>query len=162
MSLLPDIDITRTGERFTVMHNGAAYEGIRSVLRCGSLSDHYVIERGNNRVHLPPGLYRCQMTHWVSRRTGRSARSIVYCEELSGVVLTQKQQQELNERDLHMHPANWPYQLEGCQAQGLTAYSRGVRHSAKAMRRMFDALGGFEEGRDVIVQIATQVAEDFR
>lgn len=59
---------------------------------------------------------------------------------------------ELNDRHL-IHVANQPHELEGCIAPGLDVSSAGVAQSRRGMALLFDALGGFERGRDVVVVV---------
>ena len=152
----PQILIVRSGERFEMLHEGAAYHGYRSEIFCGVLEVMHAIERADGYVRLPLGLYRAEMTHWVSRSNGKRAQSIVFCERLSGPgELTDAQARVLRMRSRHIHPANWPYQLEGCIAPGLKSYGRGVLRSKKALRRILDTLGGHEEGRSLNIEIAS-------
>ena len=55
----------------------------------------------------------------------------------------------LPDSELFVHAANVPDQLRGCVAPGLASTPAGVRRSAPAMASIFDALGGWEEGREV-------------
>lgn len=51
--------------------------------------------------------------------------------------------------ELFGHPANWPRQLKGCWACGVLSVYGGVLSSHEAFRRIFEALGGFEEGKRI-------------
>lgn len=148
------LTIHRTGESFRVQRGeqGRFYEGLRSFVTVGGFSCH-AIERGDGFVRLPNGLYLARMATWTSRRSGSTARSIVFAGCLDGPMLTAKQQQELEEEDIHMHPANWPWQLEGCVAPGISTSRNGVVRSGEALGLIFNMLGGYENGRTLEVRI---------
>ena len=61
--------------------------------------------------------------------------------------------------ELFGHPANWPDQLHGCWAIGQELWTNGVGRSSNAFNSLWEALGGFEEGRKVpvtVVEYATR------
>lgn len=141
--------ISRTGETFTVARKGESFEGRRSVFvvdRCRLEG----LERGNGYVCLPPGVYEAEMI--VRAKDGMKA--LAFVRRLSGPgQLTKKQAQELDEKDMQVHVATKPWDLQGCFGVGVLRDHDGVMSSGEAMRILFQALGGFEEGRLVRVRI---------
>ncbi|MBK6683984.1 MAG: hypothetical protein IPG45_05880 [Deltaproteobacteria bacterium] len=93
------------------------------------------IERGGNYVFVREGEHELEASHWVPR-SDPTKRIEALRFWIDGKRTT-----------LLVHVANFPSQLEGCVAPGLTESKRGVNHSAAAMAALFEALGGWVEGR---------------
>ena len=55
--------------------------------------------------------------------------------------------------ELFGHPANTPNELKGCWTIGLEPTSDGVNRSRAAFHRLFEALGGFREGRKIRTRV---------
>ena len=115
----------RTGETFT---DRKGKQGRRLQVTIGPLSLP-AIERGDGYVYLRPGIYKAEFGYWTSK-SGKKARAI----RILGVY----------DDRVYLHPANWPWQLEGCIAPGTSATKTGVANSRDAMDLIFEALGGFE------------------
>lgn len=88
------------------------------------------IENAEDPDRMPPGRYELVMA--TMRRAGMQALWLPPTGS-----------------QLFGHPANWPRQLKGCWACGVSAVYGGVLMSHEAFRRIFEALGGFEEGKRI-------------
>jgi len=64
----------------------------------------------------------------------------------------------LEDTQLFGHPANWADQLRGCWAIGSELWAEGVGRSVPAFNNLWDALGGYEEGRKIPTTIVDYVA----
>lgn len=122
------LTIARTGETFTD-RRGA--EGRRLWVTVGPLSLP-AIERGDGYKWLRPGVYDVEFGWWTSSR-GARARAIRVLGEYS-------------KGRIYLHPSNYPHQLQGCIAPGLSQHPFGVVSSQKAIQILCDALGGWREG----------------
>ena len=52
------------------------------------------------------------------------------------------------------------HNLTGCMAPGITTSTEGICGSAEAMRQIFDALGGFTQGKEVKILIENNIVGD--
>lgn len=134
---LYDLILFRTGETFR--HPRGA-QGIRGQLIVNPRSPMsftcHTLERGDGRKHLPEGEYQCEFGYWTTKKGLRikairvlGAYSVGRHEESRGRI--------------YLHPANWPHQLEGCIAVGLSTTPNGIKGSTAALLSVFDHLGGW-------------------
>lgn len=117
--------------------------GRRCTLRAGELVLH-AIERADGYKWLRPGIYACKMDYWVSKRGVKSEAIRVMGEYSKG---------KHGYPRICIHPANWPYQLEGCIALGLTQMFDGVGNSRSGFLDLWDELGGWEEGKELRLEV---------
>jgi hypothetical protein len=103
-------------------------------------TDYHSIERGDGYKYLRPGTYDCEMAYWTSSG-GTKAEAIRVLGSYSA-------------GRIYIHPANWPHQLAGCIAPGTTKLPDGVRNSAKALKSILTALGGFSLGKKVSLEVS--------
>ena len=134
--------LVRTGE---VFEDAKGVEGIRGELTLGPVS-FPTVERGDGYKMLPLGTYECEMG-WISFSGGRTARAIRVLGEYSM-------------GRIYVHPANYPSQLAGCIAPGMTIEEDGVGRSRDAMRQIFDALGGWLKDRPVRLLVSDGFGEE--
>lgn len=157
--------IRRTGERFHARKSipkknqtdgGPKYElfeGVRSTIHPGGLSPLHAIERGDSYIQLPAGVYECRFGWWTNSR-GRRERVIRFLRRISGPgELTEEQADSLRKGRFCMRAASKPWEVGGCFAVGLFPDELGVVASREAMRLLFDALGGWQEGGRCRVKI---------
>ncbi|MBN2270205.1 MAG: hypothetical protein JXN61_06300, partial [Sedimentisphaerales bacterium] len=105
--------------------------GKRGTLTVGK-TQYHSIERGDGYKYLRPGNYNCELGYWTSSNGVRKEAIRVLGSYSNGRI--------------YIHPANWPYQLAGCIAPGTYKLKDGVGNSRKAMRQIFNAIGGFSQG----------------
>lgn len=123
--------------------------GIRGLMVIRSAEQRVLIqlptvERGGDTVRLPTGRYVYEHSEMI-RRPGE--RCLRIKSATTGTVLTVAQADCLRRRSLLIHVANYPGELVGCIAPGLTEIARGVGHSAAAFEQLCKGLGGFELGK---------------
>lgn len=116
-------------------------EGIRGLLDVSG-EEFHTLERGRDKVSgkpyklLPEGTYYLEMAYWTNRHGERAPAIRVLGDYSMGRI--------------YIHPANFPNQLSGCIAPGMVELDgRGVGRSREAMQRIFEIVGGWEEGRRV-------------
>jgi hypothetical protein len=131
--------LTRTDERIEYELDGESIEGVRGILTIGSVS-FFTVERGNGYKHLRPDTYDCECAWWTSK-AGRRLRAIRILGEYS-------------RGRIYIHAANHPHQLEGCIAPGMRIIDHGVEQSWMALTKIFEALGGWEEGRRFTLEVS--------
>lgn len=91
------------------------------------------IERGPPYMRLPIDIYTVRMDIWRPKGNPEKPANSLRVLGFAGP----------SGNSVHLHPANWPHQLEGCIAPGLDESDRGVAHSRLAMGQIFKALGGY-------------------
>lgn len=101
------------------------------------------IERGGNYVQLPKGPWVAKMDYYrpLSDPDKKIEALRINFKGPRG-------------NSILIHPANYPGQLEGCIAPGLLETERGVGQSVAALSQVFDALGGFQVGREFELLVA--------
>lgn len=133
----PNIAFERTGPE-----NGAG--GVPGRLTIGDLS-WPTIERGGGYTFVRKGNYTLTMD---MKNTGRHVQCLRFDHE---GIRTHLIHDAL--RDSHLY-------LEGCIAPGLTATKDGITGSEKAMKEVFQALGGYFKGVKVTIRVANNITGD--
>lgn len=101
------------------------------------------IERGVSYTFVRRGDYELLMTHKAS---GRRVKCLCFHEDPA--ISSHLIHDALN--DNHV----W---LAGCIAPGLTSNANGIAGSAEAMKQVFEALGGFAEGRKKTIRVENNI-----
>jgi hypothetical protein len=127
----PTLTLTRTNETCRSKDkSGNIVVGRRGKLTVsGSSRTFHTIERGGGYVYLRPGTYQCYTGSRASN--GKPCIQIVHSQknsrgEIAGIV---------------MHTANYPHQVLGCIAPGLSVITQGVSGSGRALKAIFEAVG---------------------
>lgn len=153
--------LTRLPERVEYEHDGDRVVGVRGLLVIGPRC-WPTIERGGGYVHLLPRRYVVEMARM--RGSGRRALRVlaVGIEEasypLKGTLRSLRRGRiyvhGLEDGDRVPPPiVTAAHHLEGCVGPGVQRAERGVLDGAAAMRQIFDALGGWVEGRRVELEV---------
>jgi len=122
-----------------VFNDSYSVEGVRGQLYFDSLSMPTIERlRGKN---LPDGWYDCEMGWWTGKQ-GQRGRAIRVLGDYS-------------EGRIYLHPANWPHQVTGCIAVGLTETLYGVGWSQAALGALYLAMGGWEEKKPFRLEVIT-------
>lgn len=129
------MELKRTGEVFSGEPGVTGNRGLLVV--CGE--SFFTIERGGRYVTLPSGTFECFMENNSSK--GRCFR--VRAEGDGGHHV---KTQAGDWAGILIHSANYPSELLGCVAPGLTKLADGVGKSRDAMAKIFQLLGGFSVG----------------
>lgn len=114
----------------------------------------YTIERRDGFLQLPKGRYECVME--VSEKVGRMFR-VAIAGHYGHNLLTKAKKPAA----MLIHTANFPHQVEGCVAPGLSITRNGVEQSAKAMDEIFQLCGGFGLGKKVWLMVDDTEAFSF-
>lgn len=115
------------------------------------------IERAGDYTYIPEGEYSAHMDVTRLRVEGPIYR-VIRVRDVP--VVTQAGDVVMNQRHL-LHPANWPRQLEGCVAPGLSWMgTEGVASSTDAMNAIFAVLGGFADGRKLAVRVTSMAGAE--
>jgi hypothetical protein len=115
--------------------------GRRGILLAGDLGREVVlhtIERADRYKWLRPGIYDCVCAMWGSKHSNAKAIRVLGA---------------YSKGRIYIHPSNWPHELTGCVAPGLQMRSDGVGPSRPAMKKLFKAIGGFELGRELKLEV---------
>jgi hypothetical protein len=138
--------LTRTGERCAATNKtGKVALGKRGILQAGKLS-FYTIERVGT-VSLRPGTYQCVMEQETN--PDGSPRRRVFRPRAEGPYGHHRKSSTGGPAAILIHSANTPHQLTGCIAPGQKKIPEGVEESIPALKAIFDACGGFVDGKVV-------------
>ena len=117
--------------------------GVRGTLYLPSNSGTYhTAERLDGYKMLPVGDYHCEFAFWTVLKDGIPIR--VKAIRVLG---------DYSKDRIYFHIANWVFQLTGCVAVGLKSSTHGVSYSAAALADIFDALGGWVEGKRLRLRV---------
>lgn len=138
------IHVVRTG-RVTGPHGA----GVLGHIHLGPLS-LFCIENEVTPRLVPIGKYRAEMglMRDGQRRAIRLLPPVVKPEAVS-----EHFWRSFSAGRIYIHPANYPDQLDGCIAPGESLIPGGVGRSAAAMESLFLALGGWNPGQFLEVEI---------
>lgn len=140
------------GSRFAYEHEGRAYVGQRGLLVIGPIA-FPTIERHNIDTKLTLGTYACSFAWWTSSSgLRRQAIRIDLSPEQYERIYPESRRLQLGDSArargrIYIHAANHPHELSGCIAPGIEEGAHGVLGSWAALRQIFDAIGGWEDGK---------------
>ncbi len=138
--------LTRTGERFACTNkNGKVAWAKRGLLTVGSTS-YFTIERVGV-VSLPRGTFECVMEQ--QHNEDGSEKRKVFRPRAEGPMGHHLKGGSGGPAAILIHVANVPQQLTGCIAPGKLKTPDGVDESVAALKEIFAACGGFEDGKVV-------------
>ncbi|MGZ4963959.1 MAG: DUF5675 family protein [Limisphaerales bacterium] len=138
--------LTRTGERCSATDKtGKVALAKRGILQAGKLS-FYTIERIGT-VSLHRGTYQCVMEQETNK--DGSPRRRVFRPRAEGPYGHHLKSSSGGPAAILIHSANTPHQLTGCIAPGLKKIPEGVDDSLPALKAIFEACGGFVDGKVV-------------
>jgi hypothetical protein len=138
--------LTRTGERCAATNKaGKVALAKRGILQAGKLS-FYTIERIGT-VSLHRGTYQCVMEQETN--PDGSPRRRVFRPRAEGPYGHHLKSSTGGPAAILIHSANTPHQLTGCIAPGQKKIPEGVDESLPALKAIFEACGGFIDGKVV-------------
>jgi hypothetical protein len=138
--------LTRTGERCSATNKtGKVALAKRGILQAGTLS-FYTIERIGT-VSLRRGTYQCVMEQQLN--PDGSGKRKVFRPRAEGPYGHHLKSSTGGPAAILIHSANTPHQLTGCIAPGRQKTPEGVDESIPALKAIFDACGGFVDGKVV-------------
>jgi hypothetical protein len=129
------MELSRTGEIFSAE---PGVVGNRGLLTIGKES-FFTIERGGRYVTLPLGTFECTME-------ANSSKGDCFRVAADGAMGHHVATQAGGWAGILIHSANYPKELLGCIAPGMTKQSDGVGQSRDALKKIFLLLGGFQVG----------------
>jgi len=134
---MSDITFKRTG---TINENGS----VAGELTIGEKT-WPTIERGSKYTFVRKGDYTLKMD---IKNTGRKVECLRFNHD---GIKTHLIHDALNDRHTN---------LQGCIAPGLTSNEKGIVDSAKAMKEVLAALGGFTEGKTKTISVINNITGD--
>ncbi len=138
--------LTRTGERCAATNKvGKIALAKRGILQAGALQ-FFTIERIGT-VSLRRGIYECVMEQ--QHNSDGSEKRKVFRPRADGPLGHHLKSSTGGPAAILIHPANTPHQLTGCIAPGRIKTPDGVDQSIAALKAIFDACGGFVDGKVV-------------
>lgn len=138
--------LTRTGERCASTNKaGKIAFAKRGILQAGALQ-FFTIER-IGVVSLRKGIYECVMEQQLN--PDGSGKRKVFRPRAEGPLGHNLKSSTGGPAAILIHSANTPHQLTGCIAPGRKKVPDGVDESVPALKAIFEACGGFVDGKVV-------------
>lgn len=159
---MSDLRHRRVNGPFEYTHESQVIQGQRGLTTAGTLTFPTIERLVDGELFLPSGDYACIMSNAKSAKTGRLFHVIrlvlsneqyqsIYPPKRASELIAKLGSQAL--RRIMYHAANWPHQLDGCIAPGLEEIVNGVGKSGAALDLLFQALGGYELGKQLTLTV---------
>lgn len=153
---------TFSNHHFETLHMGAVHRGTRGDIRVNGVAWPCIIN--TNRLRPKPGFYTGEFAFWTPRSDASKkihAIRVVLTEAQFHDLYPPHRRAELVKQfgavrargRIYFHPANEPHELDGCIAPGIVESIRGVAHSVRALDQIFEACGGWIEGKTIALEV---------